>query len=23
MDYQLNLDWPDFMARHWQKRPVV
>ncbi|KAA9001713.1 cupin domain-containing protein [Affinibrenneria salicis] len=23
MDYQLNLDWPDFMQRHWQKRPVI
>ncbi|MFP1721357.1 ribosomal protein uL16 3-hydroxylase [Lonsdalea quercina] len=23
MDYQLNLDWPDFLARYWQKRPVV
>ncbi|MGM3174072.1 cupin domain-containing protein [Dickeya lacustris] len=23
MDYQLNLDWPDFLAHHWQKRPVV
>ncbi|MCW2484791.1 cupin domain-containing protein [Candidatus Symbiopectobacterium sp. NZEC127] len=23
MDYQLNLDWPSFMANYWQKRPVV
>lgn len=23
MDYQLNLDWPSFMASYWQKRPVV
>lgn len=23
MDYQLNLDWPDFLARYWQKRPVI
>ncbi|MEE3649422.1 MULTISPECIES: ribosomal protein uL16 3-hydroxylase [unclassified Brenneria] len=23
MDYQLNLDWPDFLARYWQKYPVI
>ncbi|MGL9736336.1 MAG: hypothetical protein ACR5LF_14430 [Symbiopectobacterium sp.] len=23
MDYQLNLDWPSFMANYWQKHPVV
>lgn len=23
MEYQLNLNWPDFLERHWQKRPVV
>ncbi|WP_145587365.1 ribosomal protein uL16 3-hydroxylase [Yersinia aldovae] len=23
MDYQLNLDWPDFLQRYWQKRPVI
>ncbi|PRD15523.1 cupin domain-containing protein [Pantoea coffeiphila] len=23
MDYQLDLDWPDFIQRYWQKRPVV
>ncbi|WP_315707472.1 cupin domain-containing protein [Brenneria uluponensis] len=23
MDYQLNLDWQDFLARYWQKCPVI
>ncbi|WAT02868.1 cupin domain-containing protein [Rouxiella chamberiensis] len=23
MDYQLDLDWDDFLARYWQKRPVL
>ncbi len=23
MEYQLTLNWPDFLERHWQKRPVV
>ena len=23
MEYHLTLNWPDFMARYWQKRPVV
>ncbi|MFP9228411.1 ribosomal protein uL16 3-hydroxylase [Pectobacterium cacticida] len=23
MDYQLNLDWQDFLANHWQKRPLL
>jgi len=23
MDYQLALNWPDFIERYWQKRPVV
>ncbi|MDR3431984.1 MAG: cupin domain-containing protein [Rouxiella aceris] len=23
MDYQLDLDWNDFLARYWQKRPVL
>ncbi len=23
MEYQLTLDWPDFIQRYWQKRPVV
>jgi len=23
MDYQLDLNWPDFIQRYWQKRPVV
>lgn len=23
MDYQLDLDWPDFLQRYWQKRPVI
>jgi 50S ribosomal protein L16 3-hydroxylase len=23
MDYQLSLNWPDFIERYWQKRPVV
>ncbi|GKX57909.1 ribosomal protein uL16 3-hydroxylase [Leminorella grimontii] len=23
MDYQLDLDWNDFLERYWQKRPVV
>lgn len=23
MDYQLDLDWQDFLQRYWQKRPVV
>ncbi|MDN5680924.1 MAG: cupin domain-containing protein, partial [Ewingella sp.] len=23
MDYQLDLDWNDFLQRYWQKRPVV
>ncbi len=23
MDYQLDINWPDFLARYWQKRPVV
>ncbi|AIR03813.1 MULTISPECIES: cupin domain-containing protein [Cedecea] len=23
MDYHLDLNWPDFIARYWQKRPVV
>lgn len=23
MDYQLDLDWPDFIQRYWQKRPVL
>jgi 50S ribosomal protein L16 3-hydroxylase len=22
MDYQLTLNWPDFIERYWQKRPV-
>ncbi|MBK4949348.1 cupin domain-containing protein, partial [Klebsiella pneumoniae] len=22
MDYQLDLDWNDFLQRYWQKRPV-
>ncbi|MEX8948520.1 hypothetical protein AB8G43_22090, partial [Salmonella enterica] len=21
MEYQLTLNWPDFLERHWQKRP--
>lgn len=23
MDYHLTLNWPDFITRYWQKRPVV
>ncbi|RLM07314.1 50S ribosomal protein L16 arginine hydroxylase [Gibbsiella quercinecans] len=23
MDYQLELDWNDFLQRYWQKRPVI
>jgi 50S ribosomal protein L16 3-hydroxylase len=23
MDYNVNLNWPDFIARYWQKRPVL
>ncbi|MGL5282112.1 MAG: cupin domain-containing protein, partial [Plesiomonas shigelloides] len=23
MQYQLNLDWPAFMAECWQKKPVI
>lgn len=23
MDYQLNIDWPEFMATYWQKKPVI
>ncbi|CAI0896315.1 cupin domain-containing protein [Serratia proteamaculans] len=23
MDYQLDLDWNDFLQRYWQKRPVI
>ncbi|PLV57090.1 cupin domain-containing protein [Erwinia sp. B116] len=23
MDYQLDLNWPEFIQRYWQKRPVV
>ena len=23
MEYQLTLNWPDFLERHWQKRQVV
>ena len=23
MDYQLTLNWPEFIERYWQKRPVV
>ncbi len=23
MEYHLTLNWPDFLARYWQKRPVV
>ncbi len=23
MDYQLDINWPDFIQRYWQKRPVV
>ncbi|KJU59940.1 JmjC Cupin hydroxylase, partial [Salmonella enterica subsp. enterica serovar Heidelberg str. 90-0318] len=23
MEYQLTLNWPDFLEHHWQKRPVV
>ncbi len=23
MDYNINLNWPDFIERYWQKRPVV
>ena len=23
MDYQLNLDWQDFLANYWQKRPLL
>lgn len=23
MEYQLTLNWPDFLQHHWQKRPVV
>lgn len=23
MDYRLELNWPDFIQRYWQKRPVV
>ncbi len=23
MDFQLHLNWPDFIQRYWQKRPVV
>lgn len=23
MDYQLNLNWPDFIRHYWQKRPII
>ena len=23
MSHDLNFDWPEFLATHWQKRPVV
>lgn len=23
MDYQLNIDWAEFMATYWQKKPVI
>ena len=23
IDYQLDLDWNDFLQRYWQKRPVI
>ena len=23
MAYQLNLDWPEFLEKYWQKQPVV
>jgi len=23
MDYQLEINWPDFIERYWQKRPVI
>ncbi|QYM95796.1 cupin domain-containing protein [Dickeya ananatis] len=23
MDYQLNLDWQNFLTHHWQKKPVI
>ena len=23
MDYHLTLNWPEFIERYWQKRPVV
>ena len=23
MDYHLALNWPEFIERYWQKRPVV
>lgn len=23
MDYQLNLNWPEFLEKYWQKQPVV
>lgn len=23
MDYQLDINWPDFIERYWQKRPVI
>lgn len=23
MDYQLAIDWPEFMATYWQKKPVI
>ncbi|TCL03614.1 MULTISPECIES: cupin domain-containing protein [Sodalis] len=23
MDYQLDIDWKDFLQRYWQKRPVI
>ncbi|TKI07721.1 ribosomal protein uL16 3-hydroxylase [Martelella alba] len=23
MDYQLDIDWPDFLQRYWQQQPVI
>lgn len=23
MAYQLNLNWPEFLEKYWQKKPVV
>ncbi|HHA1771316.1 TPA: hypothetical protein ACOEDU_004895, partial [Enterobacter ludwigii] len=23
MAYQLNLNWPEFLEKYWQKQPVV